>query len=59
MNKFRNKHNVNTINEREIDNIIVKEVQRFVMPANSLQEKDINELDLCIDLGVQKIRAIT
>ncbi len=34
ISKFRNKHNVNVAEEREIDTLIQIQVSRFVMPAH-------------------------
>ena len=45
LNKFRNKYEVNLLNERELDSVIRAEITRIINEVPTLSEKDLNELD--------------
>lgn len=59
INKFRNKYNVNTSTERDLDAKIGKEVQRVVMQDAPVGERELNEVDKLISAAVKMCRGET
>lgn len=56
INKFRNKYNVNTSTERDLDAKIGKEVSRVVMQDAPVGERELNEVDKVISAAVKMSR---
>ena len=44
LNKFRNKYEVNLLNERELDSVIRAEITRIINEVPTLSEKDLKTL---------------
>jgi hypothetical protein len=58
INKFRNKYNINSATEKDLDTLIQDEVKQLILHEANVSENQLTALDKAISSTVKAVRGI-